>query len=177
MTHLGCAAGPYAAVGTTTFSGRSWTIFTEIDRAGLVMYGQMTAGSWIYIGSQSIVQGTFETFSEIGRRHYGGDLRGRWILTGGLGGMGGAQPLAATMAGASLIAVECQRDRIEFRQRTGYLDAQAHTIDEALAIVERSHADGAPISRWVARQRGARSPRDRGAGDPPGRGHRSDRST
>ena len=120
--------------------------FTELDRAGLMMYGQMTAGSWIYIGSQGIVQGTYETFSEIGRRHYGGDLRGRWILTGGLGGMGGAQPLAATMAGASLIAVECQRDRIEFRRRTGYLDAQAQSIDEALAIVERSHADGAPIS-------------------------------
>ena len=90
--------------------------FTELDRAGLMMYGQMTAGSWIYIGSQGIVQGTYETFSEIGRRHFGGDLRGRWILTGGLGGMGGAhQPLAATMAGASMIAVECQRDRISRR--------------------------------------------------------------
>ena len=120
--------------------------FTELDRAGLMMYGQMTAGSWIYIGSQGIVQGTYETFSEIGRRHYGGDLRGRWILTGGLGGMGGAQPLAATMAGASLIAVECQRDRIEFRKRTGYLDAEARSIDEALAIVERSHGGGVPIS-------------------------------
>ncbi len=93
----------------------TWAKFHELDRAGLMMYGQMTAGSWIYIGSQGIVQGTYETFCEVGRRHYGGDLKGRWVLTGGLGGMGGAQPLAATMAGASMLAVECQPSRIEMR--------------------------------------------------------------
>jgi urocanate hydratase len=120
--------------------------FNELDRAGLMMYGQMTAGSWIYIGSQGIVQGTYETFCEVGRRHFGGNLQGKWILTGGLGGMGGAQPLAATMAGASMIAVECQPSRIEYRLRTGYLDTQAETLDEALEIVERSHKEGKPIS-------------------------------
>ncbi|MBT6284659.1 MAG: urocanate hydratase [Rhodospirillaceae bacterium] len=120
--------------------------FSELDRAGLMMYGQMTAGSWIYIGSQGIVQGTYETFCEVGRRHFGGDLSGKWILTGGLGGMGGAQPLAATMAGASMIAVECQPSRIEYRIRTGYLDTQAATLDEALEIVERSHKEGKPVS-------------------------------
>jgi urocanate hydratase len=120
--------------------------FSELDRAGLMMYGQMTAGSWIYIGSQGIVQGTYETFCEVGRRHFGGDLSGKWILTGGLGGMGGAQPLAATMAGASMIAVECQPSRIEYRIRTGYLDTQAATLDEALEIVERSHNEGKAIS-------------------------------
>ena len=120
--------------------------FSELDRAGLMMYGQMTAGSWIYIGSQGIVQGTYETFCEVGRRHFGGDLSGKWILTGGLGGMGGAQPLAATMAGASMIAVECQPSRIEYRIRTGYLDTQAETLDEALAIIERSHKEGKPVS-------------------------------
>src|SRR6202140_492681 len=109
--------------------------FTELDRKGLMMYGQMTAGSWIYIGSQGIVQGTYETFAEIGRRHYGGSLAGRWILTAGLGGMGGAQPLAAAMAGASLLAVECQPSRIEMRLQTGYLDRQAGTLDEELAIM------------------------------------------
>ena len=124
----------------------NWEHFNELDRAGLMMYGQMTAGSWIYIGSQGIVQGTYETFSEVGRQHFGGDLAGRWILTGGLGGMGGAQPLAATMAGASLIAVECQPSRIEFRLKTGYLDTEAASIDEALAIVERARADGKPVS-------------------------------
>lgn len=120
--------------------------FTELDRVGLMMYGQMTAGSWIYIGSQGIVQGTYETFCEVGRQHFDGDLTGRWILTGGLGGMGGAQPLAATMAGASMIAVECQPSRIEYRMRTGYLDTKADTLEEALAIVEKSHADGKPVS-------------------------------
>ncbi len=120
--------------------------FTELDRLGLMMYGQMTAGSWIYIGSQGIVQGTYETFVEVGRRHFDGDLAGRWILTGGLGGMGGAQPLAATMAGASLIAVECQPSSIDYRMRTGYLDTSAATLDEALEIVERSHKAGKPIS-------------------------------
>ncbi|MEY9705598.1 urocanate hydratase [Bradyrhizobium diazoefficiens] len=112
--------------------------FNELDRKGLMMYGQMTAGSWIYIGSQGIVQGTYETFVEVGRRHYGGSLAGKWILTAGLGGMGGAQPLAATMAGASMLAVECQPSRIEMRLRTGYLDRQAATLDEALAIMEES---------------------------------------
>ena len=124
----------------------NWEHFNELDRAGLMMYGQMTAGSWIYIGSQGIVQGTYETFAEVGRQHFGGDLSGKWILTGGLGGMGGAQPLAATMAGASLIAVECQPSRVEFRLRTRYLDTEAATIDEALAIVERARADGKPVS-------------------------------
>src|SRR5271155_79093 len=105
--------------------------FNELDRKGLMMYGQMTAGSWIYIGSQGIVQGTYETFAEIGRRHFGGSLSGRWILTAGLGGMGGAQPLAATMAGASMLAVECQASRIDMRLQTGYLDARAGNLDEA----------------------------------------------
>ena len=120
--------------------------FSELDRLGLTMFGQMTAGSWIYIGSQGIVQGTYETFVEVGRRHYGGDLSGRWILTGGLGGMGGAQPLAATMAGASLLAVECQPSRIEMRLKTGYLDRQASDPDEALAIIEEACARNAPVS-------------------------------
>src|SRR6266699_3486442 len=108
----------------------NWDHFNELDRKGLMMYGQMTAGSWIYIGSQGIVQGTYETFAEAGRQHYGGDWSGKWILTAGLGGMGGAQPLAATMAGASIIAIECDPSRIEMRLRTGYLDAQAKTLDE-----------------------------------------------
>jgi urocanate hydratase len=120
--------------------------FNELDRKGLMMYGQMTAGSWIYIGSQGIVQGTYETFVEIGRRHYGGSLAGKWILTAGLGGMGGAQPLAAVMAGASMLAVECQPSRIEMRLKTGYLDAQARTLDEALAMMERSCAERKPLS-------------------------------
>ena len=124
----------------------TWEHFNELDRKGLMMYGQMTAGSWIYIGSQGIVQGTYETFVELGRQHYGGDLSGRWILTAGLGGMGGAQPLAATMAGASCLAVECQPSRIEMRLRTGYLDRQAATIDEALAIIDRAKAEGKPVS-------------------------------
>jgi urocanate hydratase len=124
----------------------SWEKFHELDRKGLMMYGQMTAGSWIYIGSQGIVQGTYETFAEVGRRHYGGNLAGRWILTAGLGGMGGAQPLAATMAGASLLAIECQPSRIEMRLRTGYLDAKADSLDEALAMIERSRADKKPMS-------------------------------
>jgi urocanate hydratase len=124
----------------------TWGHFNELDRKGLMMYGQMTAGSWIYIGSQGIVQGTYETFVELGRQHYGGDLSGRWILTAGLGGMGGAQPLAATMAGASCLAVECQPSRIEMRLRTGYLDAQATTIDEALAMLDEAKAKGQPVS-------------------------------
>ena len=113
----------------------TWEHFRELDRAGLMMYGQMTVGSWIYIGSQGIVQGTYETFVEVGRKHYGGNLAGRWILTGGLGGMGGAQPLAATMAGASMLAVECQPSRIERRLETGYLDRRADSLDEALELV------------------------------------------
>jgi urocanate hydratase len=120
--------------------------FNELDRKGLMMYGQMTAGSWIYIGSQGIVQGTYETFVEVGRRHYGGSLAGKWILTAGLGGMGGAQPLAAVMAGASLLAVECQPSRIEMRLRTKYLDAQAGTLDEALDLIERSCRQAKPLS-------------------------------
>ena len=114
----------------------NWAHFNELDRKGLAMYGQMTAGSWIYIGSQGIVQGTYETFAELGRRHYGGDLKGRWILTAGLGGMGGAQPLAAVMAGACCLAVECDPDRIDFRLRTRYVDEKADTLDEALAMIE-----------------------------------------
>ncbi len=113
----------------------TWEHFNELDRKGLAMYGQMTAGSWIYIGTQGIVQGTYETFAEMGRQHYGGDLKGRWLLTAGLGGMGGAQPLAAVMAGASCLAIECQPSRIEMRLRTGYLDRAAESIDEALEII------------------------------------------
>ena len=115
----------------------TWEHFSELDRRGLAMFGQMTAGSWIYIGSQGIVQGTYETFAEAGRQHYGGDLAGRWILTAGLGGMGGAQPLAAAFAGAACLAVECDRERIEFRLRTRYLDEQASDLDEALEMVAR----------------------------------------
>jgi urocanate hydratase len=111
-----------------------------------MMFGQMTAGSWIYIGSQGIVQGTYETFVEMGRQHFGGDLTGRWILTAGLGGMGGAQPLAATMAGASMMAIECQSDRIDKRLQTGYLDTRAETLDEALELIEKSVADREPLS-------------------------------
>ena len=116
----------------------NWDHFHELDRAGLMMYGQMTAGSWIYIGSQGIVQGTYETFVEAGRQHYRGDLSGRWILTAGLGGMGGAQTLAATMAGASCLAVECQPSRIEMRLKTGYVDRMTDSLDEALEIVTTS---------------------------------------
>ena len=124
----------------------TWEHFNELDRKGLMMYGQMTAGSWIYIGTQGIVQGTYETFMEAGRQHYGGDWSRRWILTAGLGGMGGAQPLAATMAGASCLAVECQRSRIEMRLRTRYLDVMAETLDEALALIEQAKEDGKAIS-------------------------------
>jgi urocanate hydratase len=115
----------------------TWEHFHELDRQGLMMYGQMTAGSWIYIGSQGIVQGTYETFVEAGRQHYGGDLAGRWILTAGLGGMGGAQPLAATFAGACSLTIECQQSRIDFRLRSKYLDEQASDLDDALARIER----------------------------------------
>jgi urocanate hydratase len=124
----------------------TWEHFNELDRKGLMMYGQMTAGSWIYIGSQGIVQGTYETFVEMGRQHYDGDWSGRWILTAGLGGMGGAQPLAATMAGASMLAVECQQSRIDMRLRTGYVDTQARDLDHALAILEEAKSGGKPVS-------------------------------
>ncbi|MDJ0813288.1 MAG: urocanate hydratase [Woeseiaceae bacterium] len=124
----------------------NWEHFRELDRKGLMMYGQMTAGSWIYIGSQGIVQGTYETFAEMGRQHYGGDLGGRWILTAGLGGMGGAQPLAATMAGASMLAIECQPSRIQKRLDTGYLDTSTKSLDEALALIDKSVADRKPVS-------------------------------
>ena len=124
----------------------NWQHFGELDRKGLMMYGQMTAGSWIYIGSQGIVQGTYETFVEMGRQHFGGDLSGRWILTAGLGGMGGAQPLAATMAGASMLAVECDERRIDFRLRTGYVDRKATDLDEALAWIREATARGEALS-------------------------------
>jgi urocanate hydratase len=124
----------------------TWAHFNELDRKGLMMYGQMTAGSWIYIGSQGIVQGTYETFVEAGRRHFGGSLEGRWILTAGLGGMGGAQPLAAVMAGASCLAVECDPARIEMRLKTRYLDQTTDKLDEALTLIERSVREGRPTS-------------------------------
>lgn len=124
----------------------TWEHFHELDRKGLMMYGQMTAGSWIYIGSQGIVQGTYETFYSVANQHFNGDPKGRWILTGGLGGMGSAQPLAATMAGFSMIAVECDESRIDFRLKTRYVDRKAKTLDEALAIVEEAKRTGKPVS-------------------------------
>ncbi|MBE1162952.1 urocanate hydratase [Dyella acidiphila] len=120
----------------------NWEHFNELDRKGLMMYGQMTAGSWIYIGSQGIVQGTYETFVEMGRQHYGGSLKGKWILTAGLGGMGGAQPLAASLAGASSLNIECQQSRIDFRLKTRYVDEQANDIDDALARIEKYTKSG-----------------------------------
>jgi urocanate hydratase len=126
----------------------NWEHFHELDRKGLMMYGQMTAGSWIYIGSQGIVQGTYETFVEMGRQHYGGKLAGRWILTAGLGGMGGAQPLAASLAGACSLNIECQQSRIDFRLRTRYVDEQARDLDDALARVERYASQG--VARSIA---------------------------
>ncbi len=124
----------------------TWDHFNELDRKGLMMYGQMTAGSWIYVGSQGIVQGTYETFAEAGRQHYDGDTRGRWILTSGLGGMGGAQPLAATMAGFSILCIECDESRIDFRLRTRYLDKRAANLDEALAMIQGACDAGEAIS-------------------------------
>jgi len=124
----------------------NWEHFNELDRKGLAMYGQMTAGSWIYIGSQGIVQGTYETFVEMGRQHYKGDLSGRWILTAGLGGMGGAQPLAATLAGACSLTIECQEKHIDFRLRTGYLDKKAYTLDDALTIINEAISTGEVVS-------------------------------
>jgi urocanate hydratase len=139
---------PRVLIANSNLVGRwaTWDHFHELDRKGLMMYGQMTAGSWIYIGSQGIVQGTYETFVEMGRQHYGGDLAGRWILTAGLGGMGGAQPLAATMAGASMLAVECRPERIQKRLDTRYLDVRADTLDEALALIERATRQRKAIS-------------------------------
>ena len=127
----------------------TWEHFNELDRRGLMMYGQMTAGSWIYIGSQGIVQGTHETFVEMGRKHFGGELRGKWILTAGLGGMGGAQPLAATMAGASMLAIECQQSRIQKRLDTRYLDAQAPSVDMALTMLDSARRSGRALSVGV----------------------------
>ena len=124
----------------------NWEHFNELDKLGLMMYGQMTAGSWIYIGSQGIVQGTYETFVEMGRQHYNGDLTGKWIVTAGLGGMGGAQPLAASMAGASSLNIECDETRIDFRLRTGYLDKKATDLDDALAILEQAKIEGTVVS-------------------------------
>jgi urocanate hydratase len=124
----------------------TWEKFHELDRRGLMMYGQMTAGSWIYIGTQGIIQGTYETFVAAGKKHFGGDLAGRWILTGGLGGMGGAQPLAATMAGAAMLAVECDPTRIQRRLETGYLDKRVDSLDEALAIINKARAEKQAIS-------------------------------
>jgi urocanate hydratase len=124
----------------------NWEHFNQLDRAGLMMYGQMTAGSWIYIGTQGIVQGTYETFVEAGRQHYNGSLVGRWVLTAGLGGMGGAQPLAASFAGASSLNIECQQSSIDFRLRTRYLDKQAANLDEALALIARHTAAGEAVS-------------------------------
>ena len=124
----------------------NWEHFNELDRKGLFMYGQMTAGSWIYIGSQGIVQGTFETFVEAGKQHYGNDLSGRWILTAGLGGMGGAQPLAATLAGACSLNIECQQSSIDFRLRTRYVDKQARDIDHALALIQEHTAKKEAVS-------------------------------
>ena len=124
----------------------TWEHFSELDRKGLAMYGQMTAGSWIYIGSQGIVQGTFETFVEAGRQHYGNDLTGKWILTSGLGGMGGAQPLAATLAGACSLNIECQQSSIDFRLRTRYVDKQARDIDDAIALIRQHTGAGEAVS-------------------------------
>ena len=138
----------------------TWEHFNELDRQGLMMYGQMTAGSWIYIGSQGIVQGTYETFAEAGRQHYGGDWSGKWILTAGLGGMGGAQPLAATMAGASMLAIECNPSRIDMRLRSGYLDVRADTLEEAFAILTRAFTAKRAVSvGLLGNAASARSPR------------------
>ncbi len=139
---------PRVLIANSNLVGRwaTWDHFHELDRRGLMMYGQMTAGSWIYIGSQGIVQGTYETFVEMGRQHYGGNLAGRWILTAGLGGMGGAQPLAATMAGASMLAVECRPERIQKRLDTRYLDLRADSLDDALSIIDRARREQKAVS-------------------------------
>ncbi len=157
----------------------NWEHFNELDRKGLMMYGQMTAGSWIYIGSQGIVQGTYETFAEAGRQHFGGDMVGRWVLTAGLGGMGGAQPLAATFAGACSLTIECQQSRIDFRLKTRYVDEQATDLDDALARIAKYTAEKKGRLHRPAGQRGggparagrAREGRQR---DQAGPGHRPD---
>ena len=149
----------------------TWEHFNELDRKGLMMFGQMTAGSWIYIGSQGIVQGTYETFAEAGRQHFGGNLADKWILTAGLGGMGGAQPLAATMAGASMLAIECQVSRIEMRLRTRYLDRQARDLDDALAII--ADACAAQTGGVGARRQRGRDPA--GTGEAQGQAPHGDR--
>ncbi|YBP34622.1 urocanate hydratase [Klebsiella pneumoniae] len=138
----------------------TWEHFNELDAKGLAMYGQMTAGSWIYIGSQGIVQGTYETFVEAGRQHYQGSLKGRWVLTAGLGGMGGAQPLAATLAGACSLNIECQQSRIDFRLRTRYVDEQATSLDDALARIKKYTAEGQSRVGCPVRQRGGDSCRN-----------------
>ncbi len=142
------ADAPRVLIANSNLVGKwsDWDRFHELDRKGLMMYGQMTAGSWIYIGSQGIVQGTYETFVEAGRQHFNGDLSGKWILTGGLGGMGGAQPLAATMAGAAMLGIECQPSRIEKRIATGYLDKWTKSLDEALAMIAEACAKKQAIS-------------------------------
>ncbi|HEU5443613.1 MAG TPA: urocanate hydratase [Steroidobacteraceae bacterium] len=139
---------PRVLIANSNLVGRwaTWEHFNELDRRGLMMFGQMTAGSWIYIGSQGIVQGTYETFAEMGRQHFGGDLSGRWILTAGLGGMGGAQPLAATLAGASLLAIECRPERIRKRLETRYLDVAVESLDEALQRIEQATRDRRAVS-------------------------------
>src|SRR5664279_1297100 len=124
----------------------TWEHFNELDKKGLMMFGQMTAGAWIYIGSQGIVQGTYETFVEMGRQHYGGSLKGKWILTAGLGGMGGAQPLAASLAGACSLTIECQQSRIDMRLRTRYVDEQASDLDDALARIKKYTSAGRAVS-------------------------------
>ncbi|HTV49622.1 MAG TPA: urocanate hydratase [Steroidobacteraceae bacterium] len=142
------ADAPRVLIANSNLVGRwaSWEHFNELDRKGLMMYGQMTAGSWIYIGSQGIVQGTYETFVEMARQHYGGDLRGRWILTAGLGGMGGAQPLAATLAGACMLAIECRPERIAKRLETRYLDVVADSLEDALARIDAARQQGRALS-------------------------------
>ncbi len=127
----------------------NWEHFNELDRKGLMMFGQMTAGSWIYIGSQGIVQGTYETFVSMGKKHFGGDLSGKWILTAGLGGMGGAQPLAAKFAGASMLAIECREERIQKRLDTGYLDMKADSLDHALELIRKSCEENKPVTVGV----------------------------
>ncbi len=170
------ADAPRVLIANSNLVGRwaTWEHFNELDRKGLMMYGQMTAGSWIYIGSQGIVQGTYETFVEMGRQHYGGNLAGKWILTAGLGGMGGAQPLAATMAGASMLAVECQPRRIEKRLETRYLDVGVESLDEALDLIARAYARRQGDLGRPARQRRGNLARDGAARRAPGRGHRPD---
>jgi urocanate hydratase len=142
------ADAPRVLIANSNLVGRwaTWEHFLELDRKGLMMFGQMTAGSWIYIGSQGIVQGTYETFVEMGRQHFGGNLAGKWILTAGLGGMGGAQPLAATMAGASMLAIECRPERIRKRLDTRYLDVQAKSLEEALELLDGARRSGKPVS-------------------------------